>query len=80
MANTVYFSMIHLFKSKTMHRKNKTRMYKTIVRPVLRYECETWTMANKVEQMFLTIFLIYAIVYNICEVLVVYFYIKFHCP
>jgi hypothetical protein len=31
MANRAYFSMIHLFKSRKIHQKNKIRIYKTRV-------------------------------------------------
>jgi hypothetical protein len=49
MANTDYFSMINLFKSRTIHKK--IRIYKTIVHPLLCYRCETWTMFSKVQEM-----------------------------
>jgi hypothetical protein len=52
MAKRAYFSMIQLLKSRTVHRKNEIRMYKTIVQPILCYDCETWTVTNKAEQMF----------------------------
>jgi hypothetical protein len=51
MAKTAYFSMIHLFKSRTIQWKNKIRIYKTIVRSILSYGCEIWTMTNQAEEM-----------------------------
>ena len=51
MDNRAYFSMIHLFKSRTTHLQNKMRIYKTVVRPVLRYGYETSAMTNKAEEM-----------------------------
>jgi hypothetical protein len=51
MDNRAYFSMIHLFKSRTTHLKNKIRIYKTVVRPVLCYGYETSAMTNKAEEM-----------------------------
>jgi len=36
----------HIFPSKIIHRKSKTRIYKTIIRPILCYGCETWVMAK----------------------------------
>jgi hypothetical protein len=42
--------MIHLFKLSTVHRKNKIRIRKPTLRPILRYGCETWTMI-KAEEM-----------------------------
>lgn len=49
-ANKAYFSMIDLLKSQTIHRNNKIRLYKTIIRPILCYGCETWTMQSKAEE------------------------------
>jgi hypothetical protein len=51
MASRTYFSIIHLFESRIIYRKNKIRIYKTIVRPILCYGCATWIMTNKVEEM-----------------------------
>jgi hypothetical protein len=49
--NRAYFSMIHLFESRTIHQKNKIRIYKTTVQPILCYGCENWAVINKVEEM-----------------------------
>jgi hypothetical protein len=49
-ANRAYFSMPHLFKSRTIHQKNKVRILKTVVQPILCYECEICTMTNKAEE------------------------------
>jgi hypothetical protein len=43
-ANKVYFSMLPIIKSRLAHRKNKLGLYKTLIRPVLSYGCEAWTM------------------------------------
>ncbi|PSN53151.1 putative uncharacterized transposon-derived protein F52C9.6 [Blattella germanica] len=40
-ANRVYFALLNIFKSKEIHRKTKIRLYKTIIRAVLVYGCET---------------------------------------
>jgi hypothetical protein len=46
-----YFLVLHLIKSRTIHGKNKIRVYKTIIRPILCYGCEAWTMTSKYEEM-----------------------------
>lgn len=43
--------MIYLLKSRTILQKNKIRIYKTIVYPVVCYVCEIWTMFRKAEEM-----------------------------
>ncbi|EFN60254.1 hypothetical protein EAG_03219, partial [Camponotus floridanus] len=44
-ANKAYFSLSNLFKSKLISRACKLALYKTIVRPVLCYNAETWTLS-----------------------------------
>jgi hypothetical protein len=39
-ANKIYFSLLPIIKSQLAHRKDKRRLYKTLIRPVLRYGCE----------------------------------------
>jgi len=52
-ANKAYFALSHIFRSKIIHRKSKIWIYKTIIRPILCYGCETWVMTknsqNKLE-------------------------------
>jgi hypothetical protein len=43
-AHKVYFSLLTIIKSRLAHRKDKLRLYKTLIRPVLSYGCEAWTM------------------------------------
>jgi hypothetical protein len=50
-AKRAYFSVLHLIKSRTIHRRNKITVYKTIIRPVLCYGCEAWTMTSKSKEM-----------------------------
>jgi hypothetical protein len=51
LANITYFSVLHFIKYRTIHRKNKIRIYNTIIRPILYYGCEAWTMTSKSEEM-----------------------------
>jgi len=44
--NKAYFALSHIFRSKIIHRKSKTRIYKTIIRPILCYGCKTWVMTK----------------------------------
>jgi len=43
-ANRSYFAHINLMKSKLLSKEQKLRIYKTIIRPVLTYGCETWVL------------------------------------
>ena len=40
-----------IFRSKQIHRNNKTRLYKTLIKPILCYGSVTWTLAHTAEQM-----------------------------
>lgn len=51
LANRAYYSMLNLFKSRTLHRESKLRIYKTIVRPILCYGSETWKLTRREEDM-----------------------------
>lgn len=48
--NRCYFSLQGVFKSKNISRTTKTKIYKTLVRPVLMYGSETWTMTQMEEE------------------------------
>jgi hypothetical protein len=45
--NRTYYSLLPVFKSRTVHRKTKFTLYKTIVRTVLAYGSETLTLTAK---------------------------------
>jgi hypothetical protein len=47
MAKTANFAVVYLFKSRRILRKNKIIIYNIIVRPVLLFGREAWTVTNK---------------------------------
>jgi hypothetical protein len=42
--NSAYFSLLQLFRSNLLCKRTKVKLYKTLVRPVIAYGAETWTM------------------------------------
>jgi len=48
--NKCYFSMLNLFKSNYITRKTKIKLYKTLIRPVVSYGCETWSLRKNKEE------------------------------
>jgi hypothetical protein len=49
-AKKIYFSLLPIKKSRLAHRKDKLRLRKTLIRPVLSYGCEAWTMTQPSEE------------------------------
>ena len=45
-----YFAAISLSRSRLLSRATKIILYKTLVRPVVSYGAETWTLTKKEEQ------------------------------
>jgi hypothetical protein len=45
-----YFAAISLLRNRLLSRANKIRLYKTLIRPVVTYGAETWTMTKKEEE------------------------------
>ena len=45
----VYFAAISLFKSRLLSRATKILLYKTLIRTVVTYGAEVWTMTRKEE-------------------------------
>jgi hypothetical protein len=54
--NRTYFAAISLFRNRLLSRATKIRLYKTLIRPVVTYAAETWTMTKKEEQALLIFF------------------------
>jgi len=50
-ANKAYSSLQTIFRSKQIHRNNKIRLYKTLIKPILCYGSVTWTLTQTAEQM-----------------------------
>jgi uncharacterized heparinase superfamily protein len=50
-ANKAYSSLQTVFRSKQIHRNNKTRLHKTLIEPILCYGSVTWTLTQTSEQM-----------------------------
>ena len=48
--NRTYFAAISLFRNRLLSRATKIRLHKTLIRPVVTYGAETWTMTKKEEQ------------------------------
>ena len=48
--NRTYFAAISLFRSRLLPRATKIILYKTLIRPVVSYGAEAWTLTKKEEQ------------------------------
>ena len=48
--NRSFYALKHLFKSSILSRATKLGLYKTIVRPIVMYGCETWSLTTKQEE------------------------------
>jgi hypothetical protein len=48
--NRTYFAVVNLFRNRLLSTATKIRLYKTLIRPVVTYGAETWTMTKKEEQ------------------------------
>ena len=47
--NRTYFGAISLFRSRLLSRANKIILYKTLIRPVVSFGAEEWTLTKKEE-------------------------------
>ena len=50
-ANRSYFGLSRLLKSNILSLTSKLRIYKTLIRPIATYGCETWTLTKQQENM-----------------------------
>jgi hypothetical protein len=50
--NRTYFA-VSLFRNRLLSRATKIQLHKTLIRPIVVYGAETWTMTKKEEQYFL---------------------------
>jgi len=48
--NSTYFAAISLFRSRFLSRSTKIILYKTLIRPIVSYGAEAWTLTKKEEQ------------------------------
>ncbi|KAJ4436862.1 hypothetical protein ANN_16994 [Periplaneta americana] len=48
-ANKAYFALSAILKSNCVHKETKLKIYKTIIRSILCYASETWTLSKKKE-------------------------------
>jgi hypothetical protein len=53
--NRCYYAYGKLLKSRALNRSSKLRIYKSLIRPVVTYGCEAWTLTSRDEQ-YLSIF------------------------
>src|ERR1700761_4431961 len=49
--NKCFYALRHLFKSSLLSRSTKFKLYRSMVRPIVMYGSETWTLTNKHENM-----------------------------
>ena len=47
MAYKAYFALLPSFRSGDVHKEAKMKIYRTVIRPVLCYGCEAWTITQK---------------------------------
>ena len=51
--NRNYFAVVGHFRNRPLSRATKIRLYKTLIRPVVTYGVEIWTMTKKEKQVLL---------------------------
>jgi hypothetical protein len=48
--NQCFYAYEKLIKSRALNRNSKLKIYKNLIRPVVTYECEAWTLTDRDEQ------------------------------
>jgi hypothetical protein len=48
--NRCYYAYGKLMKSRVLKRSSKLKICKSLIRPIVTYECEAWTLTNRDEQ------------------------------
>ena len=49
LGNRAYYANQDLFKIKPLTRNSKLQIYKTLVRPIITYACETWVLKENIK-------------------------------
>jgi len=49
LGSKIFYTNEDLFKRKILTNNSKLRMYKTLVRPVVTYTCETWVLKENIK-------------------------------
>lgn len=50
--NRCFYALKHLFRNSLVSRNTKLRLYKTLIRPIVMYGCETWSLTQRQESQF----------------------------
>jgi hypothetical protein len=50
LANNTYYSISSIMKSRDVHKGTNIRLYKTLIRTVLTYGCQTWRLSKQSEK------------------------------
>jgi hypothetical protein len=48
--NRCYYAYGKLMKSRALNKSSKLKTYKSLIRPIVTYGCEVWTLTNRDEQ------------------------------
>lgn len=49
-ANGAYYALLPIMKSRNVHRNIKVTLYKTLIRSVVMYGCETWSITRRIAE------------------------------
>jgi hypothetical protein len=48
--NRCYYAYGKLMRSRALNRSSKLKIYKSLIRPIVTYGCEAWTLTNRDEK------------------------------